>query len=68
MCKHETEYLMGVAGGVICRKCGQRFDHIPKQAPAKVEAPVKEAPKAEEKPKKAPAKKPAARKGAKANG
>ena len=62
MCKHETEYLMGVAGGVICRKCGQRFDHIPKQEKApevKAEAP------AEEKPKKAPAKKPAAKKGAK---
>lgn len=58
MCKHETEYLMGVAGGVICRKCGMRFDHIPKQD----NAPVV---KAEEKPKKAPAKKPAAKKGAK---
>lgn len=31
MCKHETEYLMGVADGVICTKCGQHFDHIPKQ-------------------------------------
>jgi hypothetical protein len=69
MCKHETEYLMGVAGGVICRKCGQRFDHIPKQeteakpkaekAPeVKAEAPV------EEKPKKT-TRKAAAKKGAK---
>ena len=61
MCKHETEYLMGVAGGVICRKCGARFDHIPKQDAPEVKA---EAP-AEEKPTKAPAKKPAAKKGAK---
>lgn len=64
MCKHETEYLVGVAGGVICRKCGQRFDHIPKQEKAEKAPEVK----AEEKPKKAPAKKPVARKGAKANG
>ena len=62
MCKHETEYLMGVAGGVICRKCGAKFDHIPKQEPAKVEAPVKEAP-IEEKPKRT--RKVAAKKGAK---
>lgn len=63
MCNHELKYLMGVAGGVICRKCGQRFDHIPKR---ETTAPVEkaEAP-AEEKPKKAPAKKPAAKKGAK---
>ena len=63
MCKHETEYLMGVAGGVICRKCGQRFDHIPKQETVKVEAPkVDEAP-VEEKPKRT--RKVAAKKGAK---
>lgn len=60
MCNHELENLMGVAGGVICRKCGMRFDHIPKQEPAKVEAPVKEA---EEKPKRT--RKVAAKKGAK---
>lgn len=65
MCKHELKDLVGVAGGVICRKCGAKFDHIPKQEPAKVEKPVKEAPKAEEKPKKAPARKAAAKKGAK---
>ena len=59
MCNHELENLMGVAGGVICRKCGMRFDHIPKQD----NAPVAKAD--EEKPKKAPAKKPAAKKGAK---
>ena len=62
MCKHETEYLMGVAGGVICRKCGQRFDHIPKQ---ETEAkPKAEKAPAEEKPKKA-TRKVAAKKGAK---
>ena len=61
MCDHKLEYLMGVAGGVICRNCGQHFDHIPKQN----EAPKAEV--AEEKPvKKAPARKPAAKKGAKA--
>ena len=60
MCNHELQDLMGVAGGVICRKCGMRFDHIPKQD----NAPAGEA--ADAKPvKKAPAKKPAARKGAK---
>lgn len=58
MCNHELKYLMGVAGGVVCRNCGQHFDHIPKQDAAPV---------AEDKPvKKAPAKKPAAKKGAKA--
>ena len=54
MCKHELENLVGVAGGVICRKCGMRFDHIPKQDPAPVEQ-VEE--KAEEKPKRTRAKK-----------
>ena len=60
MCNHELKDLMGVAGGVICRKCGQRFDHIPKQdnAPAAKADDAKPV-------KKAPAKKPAARKGAK---
>ena len=61
MCKHELKDLVGVAGGVLCRKCGERFDHIPKQ-----ETTAK-APKAEdtveEKPKRT--RKPAARKGAK---
>ena len=61
MCNHELQDLMGVAGGVICRKCGMRFDHIPKQD----NAPVVKAD--EVKPvKKAPARKPAAKKGAKA--
>ena len=65
MCKHETEYLMGVAGGVICRKCGQRFDHIPKQeTEAKPKAEKAPEVKAEEKPKKA-TRKVAAKKGAK---
>lgn len=76
MCDHKLEYLMGVAGGVICRKCGMRFDHIPKQneAPkaegkvvskAKIEdAPIEEVPNVAPA-KKAPAKKPAAKKGAK---
>ena len=58
-CNHELKDLMGVAGGVICRKCGQHFDHIPKQdAPQKAEpeltkvaAPVKKTTR------KAPAKK-----------
>ena len=54
-CKHELKDLMGVEGGVICRKCGQFFDHIPKQekepAPTKVAAPVKKTTR------KAPAKK-----------
>lgn len=50
-CKHELENIVGVAGGVICKKCGQHFDHIPKQ----------EAPAAA--PKKAPAKAPAKRTG-----
>lgn len=63
MCNHELKYLVGVAGGVICRNCGQRFDHIPKQEAPKAEKPKTEKP-AEEKPKKAPAKKPASRKGA----
>lgn len=62
MCNHELKYLMGVEGGVICRKCGTKFDHIPKQEPAKVEAPVETAP-ADEKPKRT--RKPAAKKGAK---
>ena len=58
MCNHELKHLMGVAGGVVCRNCGQHFDHIPKQNKAEV---------VEEKPvKKAPARKPAAKKGAKA--
>lgn len=59
MCKHELKDLMGVAGGVICRKCGQRFDHIPKQGNAPEAKPVKAA-----EPKKAPVKK-TAKKGAK---
>lgn len=62
-CKHELQYIVGVAGGVICTKCGRHFDHIPKQD-AEPEAPAKEAPKAEEKPKKA-TRKVAAKKGAK---
>ncbi len=50
MCKHELKDLMGVAGGVICRKCGEFFDHIPKQEPTKApevkaEEPVEEKPK-----------------------
>lgn len=71
MCKHEIEYLVGVAGGVICRKCGQHFDHIPKQeteAKPKAVLPslddIEEAP-AKKSVKKAPARKPAAKKGAK---
>lgn len=47
MCKHELSNLVGVAGGVICRKCGMRFDHIPKTENPEI-APVQ--PK-EEKPK-----------------
>lgn len=63
MCNHELKHLMGVAGGVVCRNCGQHFDHIPKQN----EAPKAEVKAVEEKPvKKAPARKPAAKKGAKA--
>ena len=31
MCNHELKHLMGIAGGVVCRNCGQHFDHIPKQ-------------------------------------
>ena len=63
MCNHELQDLMGVAGGVICRKCGMRFDHIPKQN----EATKAEVKADEEKPvKKTPARKPAAKKGAKA--
>ena len=61
MCKHELKDLMGIAGGVICRKCGAKFDHIPKQETARVEAKA-EAP-AEEKPKRT--RKVAAKKGAK---
>ena len=62
MCDHKLEYLMGVAGGVVCRNCGQRFDPIPKQN----EAPKAEVKADEEKQvTKAPAKKPAAKKGAK---
>ena len=45
-CKHKLEDLMGVEGGVICRKCGKHFDHIPKQEvvpvqpkPEKIPAP-----------------------------
>lgn len=60
MCKHELKDLMGVAGGVICRKCGAKFDHIPKQEKAPEEKPEE----TEEKPKKA-TRKPAAKKGAK---
>lgn len=51
MCKHELKDLMGVAGGVICRKCGMRFDHIPKSENPEI-APVQpEEEKTEEKPK-----------------
>lgn len=50
MCKHELKDLMGVAGGVICRKCGMRFDHIPKTENSE-NAPVQpEEEKTEEKP------------------
>lgn len=66
MCNHELKYLVGVAGGVMCKNCGQYFNHIPKQEKAP-EAPVAVEEKAEEKPvKKAPARKTAAKKGAKA--
>lgn len=51
-CKHELGDLMGVADGIVCTKCGKRFDHIPTQT----EAPAEE--------KKAPAKR-TAKKGAK---
>lgn len=58
-CKHELKDLVGVADGVYCKKCGQTFDHIPKQdapqkselEPTKVAAPVKKTTR------KAPAKK-----------
>lgn len=60
MCKHELKDLMGVAGGVVCRKCGAKFDHIPKQDAPKAAAKVDEAP-VEEKPKRT--RKPAAKKG-----
>lgn len=53
MCKHNLEDLMGVEGGVICRKCGKFFDHIPKQE-AQTIAPVQ--------PEQAPAKKKSIRK------
>ena len=66
MCNHELKYLVGVAGGVICRNCGQRFDHIPKQeteAKPKAEKAPEAKAEAEEKPKRT--RKVAAKKGAK---
>lgn len=53
-CKHELKDLMGVEDGVICRKCGQHFDHIPKQEKVKI-APVQ--PEDEQDVEKAPKKK-----------
>lgn len=64
MCKHELKDLMGVAGGIVCRKCGAKFDHIPKQEKAPAAKPEVKAEETEEKPKKA-TRKPAAKKGAK---
>lgn len=57
-CNHKIEYLVGMADGIHCTKCGAVLDHIP--TPEKAEAPDKKAPV-----KKAPAKKTPAKKVAK---
>lgn len=59
-CKHELKDLVGVADGVYCKKCGQMFDHIPKQEVEKEPEPTKIA-----EPVKKSGRKPAAKKGAK---
>ncbi len=63
MCKHELKDLMGVAGGVICLKCGMRFNHIPIPKQETTAKAPKAEETAEEKPKRT--RKPAAKKGAK---
>lgn len=52
MCKHDVNYLMGTADGIVCRKCGRVFpslaalhadleaDKVAQEAPAPV-APEK---------------------------
>lgn len=50
MCRHEVNFLLGTADGIVCRKCGAKFasfEEINGEAPQA--AP--EAPAAPEKPK-----------------
>lgn len=56
-CKHELKDLVGVADGVYCKKCGQTFDHIPKQEVVKEPEPTKVAAPVKKTTRKAPAKK-----------
>ena len=43
-CEHEQEMLMGVADGIICRKCGKKFSSFTEILAARGEKPAEEAP------------------------
>lgn len=50
MCKHDTNWLMGTAEGIVCRKCGKVFPSLASlHADLEADRAAQEAPKAEPK-------------------
>lgn len=47
-CKHDVNYLMGTADGIVCRKCGKVFPSLASlHADLEADRAAQEAPKAE---------------------
>ena len=50
MCKHDTNWLMGTADGIVCRKCGKVFPSLASlHADSEADRAAQETPKAEPK-------------------
>ena len=53
MCRHEVNFLLGTADGIVCRKCGAKFASFEEITAASGDAPqaAPEAPAPQDKPK-----------------
>ena len=49
-CKHEMQWLMGTADGIVCRKCGRQFHDFEEIEAENKPVAEPEEPKAAEKP------------------